>query len=326
MALLSIIVPVFNKEQFIDSCYESIVAQTFTDFELIFINDGSTDGCGDRCDYYGEADSRVVVIHQENQGVSAARNAGLAVAKGKYIGFVDSDDLLDADMYETLINTLTDEAADIAMCGVRKVFPDKEELYFGTNTLKVYDKNEAISAFFKKEFSLSVYDKLFKAEIAQSIKFEGAIYEDIFYCFRALIKADTIAFNDVIKYHYIIRDNSMSMSSFNKKYMDSVNFSKQMVEICRRELPDLVDEAMYFDLVANISLLNILLLGNKKQHKDEYQTVINNLKPYAGFVENAIVSKKHSYAYRIFMISPQFYAFAMKKYCQLFDTEALKRI
>ena len=116
MPELSIIVPVYNVEKYLPKCIESILAQTFTDFELILIDDGSPDRCGEICDEYAAKDSRIVVIHQKNQGVSAARNAGLDAARGTYIGFVDSDDWIEPEMYQTLMTVAKDRNASLTAC------------------------------------------------------------------------------------------------------------------------------------------------------------------------------------------------------------------
>src|SRR5689334_18976624 len=119
MAYLSIIVPVYNKENYIDECIESILRQSFTDFELIIINDGSTDGSALKCKKYAAKDSRVVVIDQPNAGVSSARNRGLSLAKGTYTGFVDGDDSIDSDMYELLVKNARTFDADFSACRIR---------------------------------------------------------------------------------------------------------------------------------------------------------------------------------------------------------------
>lgn len=118
MPELSIIVPVYKVELYLRRCIDSILAQTFRDFELILIDDGSPDNCGAICDEYAAKDSRIIVIHQENQGVSAARNAGLDIACGTYLGFVDSDDWIEPEMYETMISTAEEKQVDVVVCGV----------------------------------------------------------------------------------------------------------------------------------------------------------------------------------------------------------------
>lgn len=119
MPELSIIVPVYKVEPYLRRCIDSILAQTFRDFELILIDDGSPDNCGAICDEYAAKDDRIIVIHQKNQGVSAARNAGLDIAKGTYLGFVDSDDWIEPEMYETMIATAKEKQVDVVICGIK---------------------------------------------------------------------------------------------------------------------------------------------------------------------------------------------------------------
>lgn len=122
---ISIIVPVYNVEKYLDKCVNSILNQTFQDFELILVDDGSPDNCGEMCDDYAARDKRVTVIHQVNGGLSAARNAGIEIAKGRYLGFVDSDDYIAEDMYELLYNNLKNEDADLATVGFLDVYAGK---------------------------------------------------------------------------------------------------------------------------------------------------------------------------------------------------------
>ena len=119
--IISIIVPVYNVESYLERCIESILNQSFKEFELILVNDGSTDSCKDICNEYKTKDKRIKVIHKENGGLSSARNAGLDIARGKYIGFVDSDDFINKDMYKTLFNTIQDNNSDMIICDYYKV-------------------------------------------------------------------------------------------------------------------------------------------------------------------------------------------------------------
>lgn len=119
---LSIIVPVYKVEQYLDKCVESILAQTFTDYEIILVDDGSPDNCGQMCREWERRDGRIRTIHKENGGLSDARNAGIDIAKGDYIGFVDSDDYIKPDMFEVLVANLERNNADISMCGYMDVY------------------------------------------------------------------------------------------------------------------------------------------------------------------------------------------------------------
>ena len=125
---VSIIVPVYNVEKYLSKCIDSILAQTFKDFELILIDDGSPDDCGKIIDEYAGKDNRIVVVHQENAGVSAARNAGLKIARGTYIGFVDPDDYIDSEMYATMISKIKETGADIACCAFDRISENDETI------------------------------------------------------------------------------------------------------------------------------------------------------------------------------------------------------
>lgn len=126
MPFLSIIVPIYNTEPYLNMCLDSILRQEFVDFELILVNDGSTDNCSVICDEYAEADTRITVIHQANSGAVSARKAGLSVAKGQYIGYVDSDDWIEVDMYKSLCNAARDFDVDIVICDIVENYPLQE--------------------------------------------------------------------------------------------------------------------------------------------------------------------------------------------------------
>ena len=127
--LISVIVPVYKVEKYLHRCVDSILVQTYTNLEIILVDDGSPDRCGAICDEYAAKDSRIRVIHQENGGLSAARNAGLDVCSGEYIAFVDSDDWLDPEMYAVMMAQVREYGCDVVMCDCVKEFPDRPRLY-----------------------------------------------------------------------------------------------------------------------------------------------------------------------------------------------------
>jgi glycosyltransferase involved in cell wall biosynthesis len=326
MASLSIIVPVYNKESFIDLSIASILNQSYADFELLLINDGSTDNSGKICDRYASQDKRVKVFHQANRGVSAARNKGLELAEGSYVGFVDCDDTLEREMYQQLIRNMVAYTADVSICGVQKFFPDKTESYYGTGVTKTYNRTEGVAALLKKEFLRSVYDKVYEAKLAKSVRFEGRINEDIYYNFLVFMKGAKSVFDDTLLYNYIIRDNSVSMSTFSDKWMDTIALSKKIVSVCSSELPELNLVAEEFDFIANISLLNLMILSNGQAEDTDYQKVVGNMKGYAALIKRGNLRKKHKYAYNIFNFSPALYKHSMKLYCKLTDADVSKKI
>ena len=135
MELISVIVPVYKVEKYLRECVDSILAQTYTNLEIILVDDGSPDNCGKICDEYAQNDSRIKVIHQENGGLSAARNAGLDIATGKYIGFVDSDDYAELNMFEELHKRIIENNADLSICGVKKFGMESRCFFYGNKCL-----------------------------------------------------------------------------------------------------------------------------------------------------------------------------------------------
>lgn len=219
MPLLSIIVPVYNVEQFLQKCIDSILAQTMTDFELILINDGSPDRCGEICDKYAQMDSRIIVIHQKNQGVSAARNAGLEIAKGEYVGFVDPDDLINKNFFHKLISVADLYNCDIACCDYL-VFERSETIIDDTGTIdkKVieFDRDGIITDLFSRPSRMKgiVWNKIYKRSVLNALNFNTSLknYEDLHFWLNCLSanKEITACFFSERLYYYRKNNNSAS--------------------------------------------------------------------------------------------------------------------
>ena len=181
--LISVIVPVYRVEAFLDRCVESLLRQSYPHFELILVDDGSPDRSGALCDAWAQRDSRVRVLHKENAGPSAARNRGVDLARGEYVSFVDSDDYVAPDYLEYLYTLLTENEADIA-CAQYRVVYDGEERFEGQGEekLSVFSSEEAILALYGQELYMpfvTAWAKLFKREIVQNVRFpEGRLHED----------------------------------------------------------------------------------------------------------------------------------------------------
>ena len=194
MPELSIIVPVYKVEKYLPRCIDSILAQTFGDFELILIDDGSPDGCGRICDEYARKDKRIVVIHQKNMGVSAARNAGLDIARGRYIGFVDSDDWIEPRMYEVMMDAIRENGADMAVCGVR--YADEDGKFTRADRLSegVYSRAGLLEDVFAMPNRLGggCCNKVFDASKIASVRFKVGmtIAEDALYLFDCFMRID----------------------------------------------------------------------------------------------------------------------------------------
>lgn len=207
--MISVIVPVYNTEPYLRKCLDSIINQTYTNLEILVIDDGSTDKSGLICDEYAEQDQRIRVFHTENHGLSAARNLGLDNANGKYIGFVDSDDWIDLDMYEDLLKISEITGVDVVECGFYQEYTDNcVQCKRPNKTLTGY---EAIKALICEETSNAVWCKLWKRQCFDFIRFpEGRVNEDIATTYRVYKAISNYCMVDICKYHYLQRDNSLS--------------------------------------------------------------------------------------------------------------------
>lgn len=239
MKKLSIIVPVYNVEKYVEKCIKSILQQTYSEFELIIVNDGSKDQSGDLCRHFAENDRRILYIEQPNKGVSSARNAALDVASGEWIGFVDADDYIDADFYETLL-AHAEEGVGLVCCGVRPVDIEGNvhtHLQYNNipETITRLYKDEAYEHFLnpsERYLYWSPWDKIIRADIAKKNRFEvGRKYgEDFYYCFKCLSLCNEIIYIPEKKYNYVLRpDSAVRSKSFTKSSFDSVYFANKVL-------------------------------------------------------------------------------------------------
>ena len=257
MDLISVIVPVYKVEQYLDRCVESIVNQTYQHLEIILVDDGSPDRCPEMCDEWAEKDSRIKVIHKENGGLSDARNAGLKAATGQYIAFVDSDDWIDKTFIDYLYRAITDTGADLSACDVCFV-PDGEELpdcmeSFGT--VQTCFPEEAIGELLKgSSFRATVWNKIYKAELLYGETFEiGRLHEDEFFSYRIFDKCSRLAFVDLPLYCYRQRADSI-MSTYSIGHLDALEAYSRRLELLKHKYPDLYRRDKVLFCVACLNL------------------------------------------------------------------------
>lgn len=240
MAEISIIVPVYQVENYIRQCIESILNQTFTDFELILVDDGSKDNSGQICDEYAARDNRIRVIHKENGGLSDARNKGLDKASGNYFMFVDSDDYIEPDMIECLFESILNENADISVCNYRYVFDEDEKKNFSTeNKAEVLTGREI---FYNRKnernygFWTVAWNKLYKSETFKNLRFRfGKYHEDEFWAndiYRLDIKVASIS--DSL-YNYRQRGGSIMGNQNIHKCFDIIEAFRERINIYLEE-------------------------------------------------------------------------------------------
>ena len=214
--LISIIIPVYKVEKYLDKCIASVVDQTYKNLEIILVDDGSPDNCPAICDQWQGKDNRIKVIHQWNNGLSVARNEGLKLAHGECIGFVDSDDWIESEMYEKLLSALQETDADIAVGGFEGFTEDSKPIgYIKTKPIekKLYSAEEALRMLLKGEGFIcnNVWNKLYRRTTLLNITFpKGKLYEDVPWTAEVIGNSQKIVCIDYIFYHYLSRPNSLS--------------------------------------------------------------------------------------------------------------------
>ena len=241
--MISIIVPVYKVEKYIRRCVDSILSQTYQNTEVLLIDDGSPDSSGDICDEYAEKDIRVRVFHKENGGVSSARNLGLKEAKGDYIGFVDADDYISPNMYDTLIRVIEKEKSDIAICGYQKENDNGSfEPYHKEKINCLFSKEEMISNLLTNKFySCSACIMLFNNETIKGLAFDERRKhnEDLLYIYEAMKRAESAAYTAEPYYYYCTNEGSASLSAFSDQTMDIVYISEYILQDIKNYMPQL---------------------------------------------------------------------------------------
>lgn len=247
---LSIIIPIYNVEEYLRVCVDSVLQQTFTDFELILIDDGSSDKSGQICDEYSIKDNRVHVIHQENAGVSSARNAGLAYALGEYISFVDADDCINFRMYEILLETMKSSMADLGICGVDiiKKNADIKQINYKNSTVITWSSIECVSHLFDMPPVIynSCWNKLFrKTKIKTCFDPSLKICEDSKFLTEYLTHAQKVVYlPDYKLYMYRNREGSATRSD-KRAFVESLKTRYEICLLVKNKYPECYSKAMY---------------------------------------------------------------------------------
>lgn len=224
--MISVIVPIFNTQDYLECCIKSILTQSFKNFELLLINDGSTDKSGEICEKYASMDERIRYIYKENGGLSDARNKGIECAKGEYLAFIDSDDFIHKDMLKILYDNLLNYNADISVCS----FWWLEEAEAGAKDIEenepiCFEQNEVMQQLFDRNLETVVaWNKLYRAEMFQDVRYPvGRLHEDEFIVHRLLFNCSKIVYSNCKLYYYIRHSNSITGNVSEKRIHDTLD-------------------------------------------------------------------------------------------------------
>lgn len=245
-SLISVIIPIYNVEKYLDRCVDSIINQTYKNLEIILVDDGSPDNCPKMCDDYAEKDSRIRVVHKKNGGLSDARNVGMEVATGEYVSFIDSDDYISLDFYETLLQTMIDNDSDIVECSVVK-FYENEKFDEYSDDLKVtnYETVDALDGLISENpFKQHVWNKLYKSSVALDIPYAvGKLNEDEFWTYQVFGKAKKVTRINKTIYYYFQRNGSIMGNGYNIRRLDALEGKMNRQAYIEKNFPTLTTKA-----------------------------------------------------------------------------------
>ena len=279
---ISVIVPVYNVEQYLERCVDSIINQTYTNLEIILVNDGSTDNSGKLCDELAKKDERIRVIHKENGGLSDARNRGIDESESDLVGFIDSDDYIDSDMYEVLLKNLNDTDANLSMCALYDVYNNTPEAQVTNKETWKLSSEQAIKMVMEaKILSVTAVNKLYRKSLFTDLKFEvGKIAEDAFIMIKLLDKCEKIVATNEKKYYYVHRENSITTQKFSTKFLNVIEAYEQNRNIILEKYPKLKDVAQTRMSWAYFYVLDRLLLDDNYNDKELENNLISYLKDH----------------------------------------------
>lgn len=279
LPLISVVVPVYNVEPYLDRCVKSIVSQTYKNLQIILVDDGSTDKSGEMCDEYSKKDTRIIVIHKKNGGLSDARNVGIEIANGQYITFIDSDDSVENDMIEYLYYLVKNYNCRMSLCTHAIVFNDGDKIKRIGNGIeeKLTDKECIERMCYHKFIDTSAWAKLYETSIFKTIKYpKGKLFEDIGTTYKTFMECKSIACGYKPKYYYYVRSNSIVTSSFSVRKLDLIEMTDKMATDVLSVYPELVKPVLCRKVYSRFSTLNQML--NTGECGDVKESLVNYIR------------------------------------------------
>lgn len=312
--IVSVVVPVYNVEAYLDRCVESLVNQTLQDIEIILVDDGSTDGSPALCDAWAEKDVRIRVIHKENGGLSDARNVGVSFAQAEWVGFVDSDDHVSPEMYEVLYRNLLESHADMSICGIYNVYANRIEKP-NRSDREILTSEEAIKlCLHGKDISVTAVNRLYPASVFNHVRFpKGKTTEDGFTAIDFLSHTHKVVVDYAPQYYYEHRAGTLSTRPYDNRSYDVVDAYEHNLEIVKQECPSAIEVAMFRCYWARFTVLDSMLIEGAQQDETRKREIIAYLRGhYSDIMSNPYVGQGRKIAMKALMVSWHMYSVLSK--------------
>lgn len=324
--MISVIVPVYNTKATLRRCVDSILAQTYSDFELILVDDGSPDGAGELCDQLAKEHSQLRVIHQPNAGLSAARNAALKIAKGNQITFIDSDDTVVPDLLQTLLDC---HSTPISICSFLEILPSgASRPISGANPDPAPETLDTATCLrrmlLEQGFTMSACGKLYDRQLFQSVKFpEGKLYEDVGTTYRLVLQCPKITYTSAPLYHYYQNSGSIIHQGFNFHKLSLITLTDQMCDTLDAKFSELSDITNLRRMHARFSILRQMVLARptsaeRTKFQKTQQEIVNYLRTHRAWVlKNPHADKRDRLAMRSLLLGLPAFKLAWQVYTKL---------
>lgn len=315
--LVSVIVPIYNVENYLNKCIKSIVSQTYSNIEIILVDDGATDNCPGMCDNWAKKDDRIKVIHKNNGGLASARNAGMDIMSGDLFMFIDSDDYIDQDMIQCMVEGYKNNAVDVICCGIQKVFLDTDTIERDKYVPGTYKQQEAIRHLLLWDGFVRSYacGKLYRTKNYGDIRFleELKYGEDTPFVYEVLKRSKRICQLPEIKYNYLQRNDSLVGNTYSHKKLLTIKAAQIVSDKCKKDFPELQAYADYHVAMDCYFIMNRLIMsGSEKEYCQDFRLLNNLMKKYSIFLIIRFNSLKKGIYWGILKYYPK--AFRLKKY------------
>ena len=316
MPKVTVIIPVYKVENYIDECLNAMSRQTYKDFELILVDDGSPDSCGDICEKYAEGHPNTKVIHQENAGLSEARNNGVKQSSGEYIIFIDSDDYVTDDYVEYLVGLIEKYDADVAI-GENVKFTDGKapKITPKTETDICCDSAEVLSKICYNEYPICAWGKIYKRNLVEKFPYPaGALYEDLATTYKIVGEAEKIAYGNRVIYFWRQRKGSITHETVTERHLYGITATKNMLEYIKENYPSAVPAAQVRCANKIIDTAYRIVMGNTDK------TMFNRVRAEIKlFVKPILSNKKSSFTVKLRCITLSWGYFWFKAVCMLYS-------
>lgn len=272
--IVSIIIPVYNIEQYLSQCVKSVIAQNYCELEILLVDDGSTDDSGKLCDEFAQKDSRIRVIHKLNGGLSDARNVGTAACSGEFVFYLDSDDYLEQNAISTLVSLQKESQAEVIIGNYYYTYSNHEDIAQpDIYKIERFTRKEAISLLMQGMLQTFAWGKLIRTDIAKRHKFPvGKLFEDHFWTHLIFQDCETVIYSSKPMVHYRQRENSISYT-FNLSRLDIIEGWRERIVFLQQHYPDIVEEYLHRCAGDTVSLAWLVLTRMRENKKQGFMKI-----------------------------------------------------